>query len=311
MNLRHLAVFHGIAKAGTVNAAAQLLHTSQPAVSRELRALEDRLGVPLFDRLPRGMRLTEAGRTLAGYAERIFGLEQAAERAMRELAGLEGGELTIGASNTLGMYLLPPFVAAFHMRYPKVILNLDIGNTQQIVKGVVDARFALGFVEGRVRDEALEAREFRRDRIVAVVAPDHSLAKAGTLSVQALATAPSILREPGSGTREIVERAFARHRLELHCSLQISSSEALKRAALEGGGVGWISEACVTEELRSGRLVALETSRLPLERPLYSLRLRGRHLNRSAHVFMQEFGARTGLYSRSCSALSAAQRFHL
>ena len=93
MNLRHLSVFHGVAKAGSVNAAARLLHTSQPAVSRELRALEERLGAPLFDRLPRGMRLTEAGQVLLSYAERIFGLDEAAERALRELADVEGGQL--------------------------------------------------------------------------------------------------------------------------------------------------------------------------------------------------------------------------
>jgi DNA-binding transcriptional LysR family regulator len=294
MNLRHLAVFHGIAKAGSVNAAARLLHTSQPAVSRELRTLEDRLGVPLFDRLPRGMRLTEAGRMLVGYAERIFGLEQAAERAVRELADLEGGELAIGASNTLGIYLLPPVVAAFHIRYPKVSLNLDISNTQEIVRGVLESRFALGFVEGRVRDEALEVKEFHRDRIVAVVAPGHSLAKASTPSVQSLAATPSILREPGSGTREIVERAFARHHLQLRCGLQISSSEAVKRAALESGGIGWISEVCVSEELRTGRLVALRTPSLSLKRPLYSLRLRGRHLNRSALMFLNGFDPAVG-----------------
>jgi DNA-binding transcriptional LysR family regulator len=240
------------------------------------------------------MRLTEAGRVLLGFAERIFGLEQAAERAMRELADLEGGELAIGASNTLGTYLLPSFVAAFHVRYPKVSLNLDIGNTQEIARGVLDSRFALGFVEGRVRDEALQAKEFRRDRIVAVVAPGHSLAKASALSVQSLAAAPSILREPGSGTREIVERAFARHRLQPRCGLQISSSEAVKRAALESCGVGWISEVCVTEELRTGRLVTLRTSRLPLERPLYSLRLRGRHLSRSALTFLKGFDPALG-----------------
>ena len=294
MNLRHLAVFHGIAKAGSVNAAARLLHTSQPAVSRELRTLEDRLGVPLFDRLPRGMRLTEAGRTLLGYAERIFGLEQAAERAVRELADLEGGELAIGASNTLGIYLLPPVVAAFHIRYPKVSLSLDISNTQEIVRGVLESRFALGFVEGRVQDEALEVKEFHRDRIVAVVAPGHSLAKASAPSVQSLAATPSILREPGSGTREIVERAFARHHLQPRCGLQISSSEAVKRAALESGGIGWISEVCVSEELRSGRLVALRTPGLSLKRPLYSLRLRGRHLNRSALMFLNGFDPAVG-----------------
>jgi DNA-binding transcriptional LysR family regulator len=185
-------------------------------------------------------------------------------------------------------------VAAFHIRHPKVSLNLDIGNTQEIVRGVLDSRFALGFVEGRVRDEALEVKEFRRDRIVAVVAPGHSLAKASAPSVQSLAASPSILREPGSGTREIVERAFARHRLQPRCGLQISSSEAVKRAALEGGGVGWISEVCVSEELRTGRLVALRTPRLSLERPLYSLRLRGRHLNRSALMFLKGFDPAVG-----------------
>jgi LysR family transcriptional regulator, low CO2-responsive transcriptional regulator len=291
MNLRHLGVFYAIATAGSVNAAAQRLHTSQPAVSRELRTLEERLGVCLFDRLPRGMRPTEAGQVLLSYAAQIFGLEQAAERALRELADLEGGELAIGASNTLGTYLLPPFIAAFHVRYPKVNLALEVGNTQEIAKGVVDSRFGLGFVEGQVRDPALEAKEFRRDRIVAVVPPGHPLTKANPLTLQALAAAPSLLREPGSGTREIVEAAFARHRLKVRCSLQIGNSEALKRASMEGGGVGWISEACVTEELRYGRLVALETSRLSLERPLYTLRLRGRHPNRSAIRFLQEFAS--------------------
>jgi DNA-binding transcriptional LysR family regulator len=289
MNLRHLLVFHGVAKAGSVNAAARLLHTSQPAVSRELRTLEERLGVQLFDRLPRGMRLTEAGQVLLDYAERIFGLDDAAERAIRDLADLEGGQLAIGASNTVGTYLLPALLASFHARYPKVSLTLTVDNTQEIVKGVLESRFVLGFVEGRIRDEAIEAREFRRDRILAVAAPQHSLAKARALSVRSLAESPSIMREPGSGTREIVERAFARHRLALHCGLQINSSEALKRAAMEGGGIGWISELCVVEELRSGRLIALKTPRLALERPLYLLNLRGRRLNRSALAFLQAF----------------------
>jgi DNA-binding transcriptional LysR family regulator len=226
---------------------------------------------------------------LLEYAERIFGLEEAAERAIRELADLESGQLALGASNTIGTYLLPAFVAAFHIRYPKVSLDLEVSNTQEIVKGVLDSRFALGFVEGRIRDEAIEAQEFRRDRIVAVAAPQHLLAKARSVSVRSLAESPSLLREPGSGTREIVERAFARHRLTLRCGLQINSAEALKRAAMEGGGVGWISELCVVEELRSGRLVELKTPHLALERPLYTLKLRGRHLNRSALAFLQGF----------------------
>src|SRR5260370_13263919 len=115
MNLRHLSVFHGIAKAGSVNAAARLLHTSQPAVSRELRTLEERLGVLLFDRLPRGMRLTEAGKVLLDYAARIFGRYDAAERAIPELSDLEGGPRALWTSNTIATYLLPAFVTCFHI----------------------------------------------------------------------------------------------------------------------------------------------------------------------------------------------------
>lgn len=288
MNLRHLAVFHAVAKAGSVNAAAPLLHTSQPAVSRELQTLEGRLGMPLFDRLPRGMRLTEAGQVLLSYAERIFGLEQAAERAMRELADLESGQLSIGASNTLGTYLLPGFIARFHLRYPKLGLSLTVGNTVEVVKGIHDSRFTLAFAEGSVNDETIEVREFRRDRIVAVVAPAHRAARAGRLPLQALAELPALLREHGSGTREVVDQAFARHGLGLASSLEIGNSEALKRVALEGGGVGWLSELCVVQELAAGSLVALDTGKLELERPLFALTLRGRHLAPSALLFLQQ-----------------------
>jgi DNA-binding transcriptional LysR family regulator len=289
MNLRHLAVFHAVAEAGTVNAAAERVHTSQPAISRELRNLEDRLGVVLFDRLPRGMRLTEAGEVLLGYAEKIFALEEAAERAMRALCDLEGGQLAIGASNTLGMYLLPAHVSDFYVRHPKVQLTLEIRNTEEIVRGVLDSRFGIGFVEGPVQEQAIEAREFRRDRLVAVISPGHPLAKARQLSVRALAAAPAILREPGSGTREIVENAFAKHGLTLERVLQISSAEALKRAAMAGGGVGWVSELCVAEELSSGRLLELPAPRLMLTRPLYVLCLRGRQPSNSARAFMKAF----------------------
>jgi DNA-binding transcriptional LysR family regulator len=166
---------------------------------------------------------------------------------------------------------------------------LDVGNSQEVAKGILESRFAFGFVEGPVQDEALEVREFRRDRIIAVVAAGHPLVKSKPLSVRELADAPSLLREPGSGTREIVERAFSRQRLQPRCSLCVANSEALKRAALEGGGIAWISDLCVTEELRTGRLVELKTPRLSLERPLYTLRLRDRHSSPSALRFMEEF----------------------
>jgi LysR family transcriptional regulator, low CO2-responsive transcriptional regulator len=287
MNLRHLAVFHAVAKTRGVNAAAPLLHTSQPAISRELRTLEERLRTPLFDRLPRGMRLTEAGELLLGYAERIFALDLAAERAMHEMANLDSGQLAIGASNTVGTYLLPALLGRFRERYPGISLSLEVTNTEQVVRGVQDMRFSLGFIEGSIADEAFALKEFQRDRIVAVVAPGHPLAGVGKPSLRLLAESAAILREPGSGTREIVQEAFSRRGLTLRCGLEIGSSEALKRAALAGGGIGWISELCVEDELRTRRLIALPTPQLDLVRPLYWVRLRDRALSRSASAFLE------------------------
>lgn len=241
MNLRHLAVFHAVARTGSINAAAPVLHTSQPAISRELKTLESRLGHALFDRLPRGMRLTEAGQTLLEYADHIFSIEQAAERAMRDLGDLNGGELVIAASNTVGTYLLPNYLSEFRKRFPKVRITLDIENTGTVVRGLEDFRYALGFVEAVVDEPHVDVREFARDLVVPVVAPDHPLAGRKRITADELCDWPSMLREPGSGTREMVESAFAERNLRLNAMAQISTSEALKQAAMAGCGIAWIS----------------------------------------------------------------------
>jgi DNA-binding transcriptional LysR family regulator len=235
------------------------------------------------------MQLTEAGQLLEQYAERLFSLEAAAERAMQDLANFEGGELQIGASNTVGTYLLPKVLARFHRDYPKVRVQVRIDNTERIVRGVHDAIFALGFVEGSVDDELLEAVRFDSDRIVAVIAPDHPLARIKRPSLKKIAAHPALLREVGSGTREIIERALAQHDLKLDSDFLIGSSEALKRTAMAGGGVGWLSELCVTDEIADGRLIKLSTPELDLRRPLFRLTLKGRHLSHSARALIRMF----------------------
>lgn len=290
MNLRHLAVFHAVAKTGSVNAAAPLLRTSQPAVSRELQTLEGRLGMPLFDRLPRGMRLTEAGQVLLSYAERIFGIEQAAERAMRELADLESGQLAIGASNTIGTYLLPGFIARYHRRYPRIRLSLEIGNTEEVVKGIHDARFTLAFVEGSVHDETLEVREIRRDRIVAVAAPVHPLVAIGPVSLQALAETPALLREHGSGTREVFDRAAESAGIAVHARLELGHTEAVMRAVMAGAGLGCLSRFVVEDAVRRGELAVLPAPFLELRRPLHAVLHKARFLGPALRATLQACG---------------------
>lgn len=287
MNLHHLAVFHAIADTGSVSAAAENIHISQPAISRELKTLEGRLGVELFERMPRGMRLTEAGTLLHGYSQRIFALERNAENAMEDYLGLGVGSLEIGASQTTGNYLLPEILARFREAFPNIRLTLEVSNTETVARGVEQYRYALGFVEGLLPVGNFEVTSLRGDRIVPVVAANHSLALNPPRSLRALAAVPALLRESGSGTRQVIENAFLQHKLSLNCASEIGNSEALLRAAVAGAGLVWLPELCVADALASKTVVRLPTRGLKIERNLSLIRLNDRHLSPSAAAFEQ------------------------
>src|SRR5580700_2167879 len=138
MNLNHLAIFHAVAETRGISLGAERLHISQPAVSKQIQELERSLGTKLFDRIPRGVRLTESGELLAGHARRLFALEAEAETALGELRGLERGRLAVGASLTIGVYLLPDVLAKFHQRYPGIELAVDIANTDEVQTRLLD-----------------------------------------------------------------------------------------------------------------------------------------------------------------------------
>jgi len=170
MNLNHLAIFHAVAQEQSISAGAERLCISQPAVSKQLQEFERTLGAPLFDRLPRGVRLTEAGRLLETYAKRLFALESEAETALSELRGLEKGRLVIGASMTIGGYLLPRIVVEFNQRYPGIQVFVEIANTEDIQQRVLDSELDIGLTEGLLEHPELDASVFYEDEMV-VIAP--------------------------------------------------------------------------------------------------------------------------------------------
>ena len=155
MNRNHLALFQIVAQAGSISGGAAAARVSQPAVSKQIAELEDALGVRLLDRLPRGCRLTEAGKILADYAHRWRLLEEDAARAVEEYRGLKRGRLAVGASLTIGGYLLPGVLAEFHRRFPEVEMQVEIANTQQIQKALLDGAVELGLTEGLVESAEL------------------------------------------------------------------------------------------------------------------------------------------------------------
>lgn len=287
MNLHHLAIFSTVAGTGSLTASARKLHVSQPALSRELKAFENRLGVTLFERHAKGMRLTQAGEELNRYAVRLFELERSAEAAMREIAGALRGRLTLGASNTIGTYVLPPVLAAYRRERPRVQISLFVGNTEQVSQGVDDMRFMLGFIEGPLHLRRLRSTVFHHDEIVPVAAPDHPLLARKALEVTDLSGEPLLMREHGSGTRELITAALQRHGVVQGETMEFDNTEALKRAAVYGGGITWLPRICMLNELEDGRLRELPLRELAITRPLMMVQRESAPMEPAAEAFLQ------------------------
>ncbi|TBU89276.1 LysR family transcriptional regulator [Stutzerimonas kirkiae] len=286
MNLHHLRIFLVVAETGSISAGAERLHISQPAVTREIRELEESLGQRLFDRQPRGVRLTESGQRLLHYAQRIFNLEQAAERDLSDFAQLEQGELRLGASATLGAYLLPPLIGRFRQRHPQVFVSLAMDNTTGVTRQLDDGLISLGLVEGPFARDAYAHRLLAQDPLLPVVAAHHPLAAAKRLPASSLQDYPLYLREPGSGTRNSIEQAYRSHGLEPRAHMAIGSTEALKRLLLDGQGIAWLSGHALERELSSGELRQLAVFDLRIERDFHVLWRQGVSLSPAPSAFL-------------------------
>lgn len=290
MNRNHLALFHAVAEAGSVSGGALRLHISQPAVSKQIGELESALGVRLFDRLPRGVRLTDAGRVLAEYARRMTLVESDAERAIDELRGLKRGRLTIGASTTIGAYLLPAALARFHWKHPGIELSLEIANTQVIEAALLDGRFEIGFTEGVIESEALESTIFHEDELVAIAPAGHRLLSKKSVTAREFCREPLIAREKGSGTRDVVETELARKKIGVAPVMSLGSTEAIKRAVIAGVGVAIVSRLTIRVELQAGLLAIVPLKDLSINRQLHQQSLRGRSLSTPVKEFLHFIG---------------------
>ncbi|WP_102944972.1 LysR family transcriptional regulator [Stenotrophomonas sp. VV52] len=275
MNLHHLAIFHAIAETGSISAAALRVHVSQPALSRELKVFEARLGVVLFERQSRGMRMTEPGKVLHTYSTRLFAVADSAQAAMRDFADARAGQLSIGASNTIGTYVLPRYIAEFRKAFPQVGISLFVGNTEQVAQGVADLRFTVGFIEGPIRVEGVTTKAFSRDELIPVVGAEHPLATRKRAAPTDINGLPLLMREHGSGTRELIADLLQALGVQTGSIVEFGNTEALKQAAIHGGGIAWLPTISVTRDLEEGTLVRLPVKALALQRPLSIIRREG------------------------------------
>ncbi|MBU0656766.1 MAG: LysR family transcriptional regulator [Gammaproteobacteria bacterium] len=266
MSDRRLQVFHAVARLLSFTKAAEVLHMTQPAVTFQIRQLEDQFDTRLFDRTHNRVSLTEAGRVVFEYAEKIFELYGEMENAIREMTNDISGSLTIGASTTISEYMLPALLGEFNSQNPDVRLRLRVSNTEGIVSMVENNVIDLGVVEGLVNNKNLLVEVCRKDDLVLIVPPKHALADRKSVKLKDVMTYAFICREEGSGTREVILDYMYSLGMDKHAMnncLELGSPEAVKGAVEAGMGLTIVSRASISKELKLGSLVAV-----PLDPPL-------------------------------------------
>ena len=266
---RRLQVFHTVARLLSFTKAAEALHMTQPAVTFQVRQLEEYFNTRLFDRTHNRISLTPTGERVYGYADRIFELYREMEGAVQELTGELGGVLAIGASTTVAEYMLPSLLGEFKNQYPNVAVRLKVSNTEGIVSMVENNIIDLGVVEAPVPNKNLVVELCCRDELVVVVHPNHELAGRASLDPHELKSYPYICREEGSGTLEVIVDYFSKLSLnlaDLPIVMELGSPESIKGAVEAGMGVSIISRITINKELRLGTLVAVPLNP-PLQRP--------------------------------------------
>jgi len=282
---RQLEVFVHVATLGSVRAAAERLHLTQPAASMALRDMEDQLGGRVFDRERGRLHLNPRGRELLPLAQEL--LERYAEFGRRGGGeAVPGGELRVGTSNTVGNYRVGELLGRFVESHPHVTVRLRVANTATIAAAMLDHALDVGCVEGPVTHPQLEVRPWRTDTLVVCARPDHPLARRRRLVPEHFSGARWVLREPGSATRALSERALARLPPGLTV-LELDQIEAIKQAVVAGLGIACLPQVAVTDAVGAGRLKVLRTPFLDLTRQLSILLHRQKYRGTAMEAFLR------------------------
>jgi DNA-binding transcriptional LysR family regulator len=293
-----LVVFRTVAEQQSFRKAAEELYLTQPAVSLQIKALEEDLGVQLFDRSGPNAGLTVAGTVLLKCTRRAQQIMARAEQEIAALTGEHAGRLTLGASTTIAQYVLPRLLGEFRAENPRVLPTLLSGNTEHIVSAVREKKIALGFIEGPPRTRDVSTEPFLRDEILLIAPAAHEWTERASITCADLATAPLLMRERGSGTRRITEMALERQgikRRALQIVMELDSTEAIKSAVEAGLGVGFVSRWAIAKDLRLGHSFKIvEIKNLRIHRDFLLVTAKGPESQGLAQEFRKFLAARAG-----------------
>lgn len=292
---QRIRVFQAVASHLSFSRAAEELSISQPGVTFHIKGLEKEYDTDLFERVGKRLYLTEAGRTLAGYVQRLTVLEEEARVALEELRGLESGLLVVGASATIGIYLLPEVLGEFRKRHPGIKVSLRVGNKRHTIERLLGNELDFGLVAGPVTDPFLVAEPYLEDELVMIVSPAHRFAREPVVYPGELRRETFLVREPGSGTQELMEERLSQLGIVPADTMQLGSTEAIKQAVAANLGISIASRYSVEAELAVGRISTANVPTLKMHRRLLLLHHKDKRLSRTAVAFrlvLQELSVR-------------------
>lgn len=284
LTLRQLRSFLEVARAQSFARAAEALHLTQPAVSMQIREMEDALGLPLFDRAGKSIRLTSGGEHLLVHARAVFATLKDAEDDLARLRELKGGRVVIGMLGTAA-HFLPRLLARFRAEHPGIEMRLYAGNRKQLVQALQDNEVDLAVMGRPPQELATLAEAFAVHPLAVVASPQHPLAGRRRLAPAVLQDAEFIVREPGSGTRAAMSEFFGEHGLKPAIIMEMASNETIKHAVMAEMGLAFLSLHTVAQELALGQLRLLDVRGLPVLRRWHIVRLQAKLLSPAAEAF--------------------------
>ncbi|HKK14272.1 MAG TPA: LysR family transcriptional regulator [Gammaproteobacteria bacterium] len=286
ITLRQLSIFEAAARHQSFTRASEELHLTQPAVSMQIKQLEQTVGLPLFEQLGKRVYLTEAGQELYRYSRSITAALTELDQVFEDMRGVKRGRLSVAVASTAN-YFVPRLLATFCQRHPGVTVSIDVTNRKQLLQRLLENQTDLVIMGQPPGDIDLVAEVFLQNPLVVIAPPGHPLGKAGRVPLERLRDETFLVREQGSGTRSAMERFFARHGVTLSTPMELSSNEAIKQAVQAGLGLGLLSLHTLELELILDRVVVLNVEDFPILRHWYIVYRQGKRLSAVAQAFRE------------------------
>ncbi|MFB5266325.1 selenium metabolism-associated LysR family transcriptional regulator [Paenibacillus enshidis] len=304
MNFHQLHIFYTVAERGSFSAAAQSLHMTQPAVTMQIQSLEDYFGAKLLNRSTKKIELSEAGKALLPYAKRSIDLFREADQSMSSFTHMLEGRLQLGASLTIGEYVLPRLLGPFGREFPHIRVMMKVMNTAQIMDEILKNQLTFGLIEGPVQHADITVEPVMQDELKLMVPAGHPLAEQQIVKMEDALAYPFVLREQGSGTRQVMEDELMRKNFDLSrldTVMELGSTGAVKSAVEEGLGITMLSPSSVKHEVALGLLKVVDIEDVSFKRQFYAIHLKSSLLPIPAVTFL------TYLRRQQPEPMSAAQ----